>query len=233
MWATRLLNRTLPDTTALRFDALRRGNYVAIMDNRKTIHDQAILTLQRSGVTVTPVQRLVATIGTTPSLVTLVQVTRLELPPKVFTESPARETLIPSFQLMNFDQTDLITRTSRALYGPRRPAESIPPWVIRITDSRDHAATNFQPIAEADRIGAIEVHVVDERPEGHYGAVNLILQDQDYRTLYESGTLREGRRSTLVALPGTTRAIRITFLPNDDGYIRIAEHVTLNGFKRK
>ncbi|MBZ5672643.1 MAG: hypothetical protein LAP61_00190 [Acidobacteriia bacterium] len=233
MWATRLLNRTLPDTAGLRYEALARGNYVAIMDNRQAVHDQAIATLQRSGVTVVPVKRVVATIGSTPSLVTLVQVTRRELPPKVYTESPARESLIPSSQLMDLDAEGLITHTSRALHGPRRPAESLPPWAIRITDTRDHAATNFQPIGEADQIAAIEVNIVDERPEGPYGPVNMILQDQDYRTLYETGTLREGTRSTLVALPGTARAIRIVFLANDDGYIRIAEHVTLNGFKRK
>jgi hypothetical protein len=233
LWANRLLNSTLPETTALRYESLTPGSYVAIMENRQAVHDQAIAALQRSGVTVVPVNRLVATVGGTPSLITLVQVTRRELPPKVYTNSPARETLIPSSELMDLDAEGLIAHISRSAYGPQRPPESLPPWAIRITDARDHAATNFQPVGEGDQIAAIEVNVVEEGPEGPYGAVNMILQDQDYRTLYETGTLREGSRSTLVALPGTARAIRIAFLANDDGYIRIAEHVTLKGFKRK
>lgn len=233
IWAVRLLNRTLPDTDKLRFDALHRGTYVAIMNDRDVVHQEAIAALEHNGVKVRPIRRLSSTVGTQRLLITLVEVARRETPPTVYTSSPAETTLLPKRELMDYDEPALAAHTSRAVYGTQRmdPAGK-PPWVIRITDPRDHAATNFQPLSPSDKIAAIRVTVADRRPEEPYGPMDLILQNQDYSVLYDSGSV-QGQRSTIVALSPATREIRIALLPNDDGFIRFPEHVTLEGLQQK
>ncbi len=231
IWAARLLNRTFPDTTNLRLDALGRGTYVAIMNDRQTTQDEGITALARCGVKVRQVKRLTSTIGTAKLLINLVQVTKRETAPTVYTSSPAEATLLSSRELMDYDAPALAAHTSRIRYGhSSQNAVPEPPWIVKSTDPRDHAATDFQALAPSDGIVAIRVTVVDQRAEDPFGPVNLILQNQDYSVLYASGTLL-GKRSDIVALSPTTRQIRIALLPNDSSFIRFPERVTLEGLR--
>jgi hypothetical protein len=104
--------------------------------------------------------------------------------------------------------------------------------IFRITDPRDHFATKFQRIEDFGSIAAVEMTVSDQPAGRRYGAVNMILQDQDYRTLYSSGTLGTGLARTVVGIPGGTSAIRLTFLANDGGYIRFPRHVQVEALQR-
>ncbi|HLG94752.1 MAG TPA: hypothetical protein VKX49_00430 [Bryobacteraceae bacterium] len=233
IWAARLLNRTLPSTDKLRVDALHHGTYVAIMNDHEAIQQEALAALASCGIKVRILQRLSSTVAGAKLLISLVQVTRRETPPTVYTSSPAETTLLPKRELMDYDESALEAHTSRALYGtPRKDSGGRPPWIIKITDPRDHAATNIQLLSPSDKIAAIRVTVADRRPEEPYGPVDLILQNQDYSILYDSGSV-QGQRSTIVALSPGTRGIRIALLPNDDGFIRFPEHVTLEGLRQK
>jgi hypothetical protein len=138
--------------------------------------------------------------------------------------------------LINYDAEALAANTFRALYGVRKVDEQVlPSWVVRMTDRRDHCATNFLhvPAEHSDHISAVEITVAEEEAQDQYGSVNMILQDQDFRTLYDSGTVYSGRRRAMVGLPAGTHAIRIAFLPNDDGYIKFPSSVRVRAFSQK
>jgi hypothetical protein len=80
---------------------------------------------------------------------------------------------------------------------------------------------------------AVEVSVTERSSGDWFGSVNMVLQDRGFHTLYWSGTLPDGEDRTLVALPSGTRLVRVTFLPNDRGFVRFPGSVRLRAFTNK
>jgi len=233
LWAYRLLGRNLPDVSDLRFDAIKRGAYLAIMESDESVLAQAMTALQAHGLALEPITRRISVVGRNRYIISLVQVTGVDVAPKVYNQPPDRLTLKTGAEVLNYDLAALVAHCEHAFYGkPISTPESTPPGIFRITDSRDHFATTFQALIDFGPISAVEITVTDQSAGKEYGPVNMLCQDQDYRTLYSSGTLGAGHARTLVGLPAGTRAIRIVFLANDEGYVRFPQHVQLEGFQR-
>jgi hypothetical protein len=58
LWMTTLLGTALPDTAHLRYDALHPGTYVALMDDRESVVEQAIARLRDRGIALSRVAHL-------------------------------------------------------------------------------------------------------------------------------------------------------------------------------
>jgi hypothetical protein len=236
LWATTLLGRALPDVTDLRYDPLHAGTYVAVMDDRESAVNQGIALLRDHGATLEPVDRLRSSVRPNGFGIALLRVTRLELAPKVYTLSPSRDTVRPVAELLNYDLDGLLTHTGHAVYGKElAPPPGLPRGVFKVTDMKDHFGTNFQPISVqgSPPVTAVEVTAIDQATDDRFGSINMIFQDQDYRTLYSTGTLPRGEDRTLVALPAGTRTIRVAFLANDLGFIKFPKAVQLRAFANK
>jgi hypothetical protein len=234
IWATRLIGRNLPDLTDVRFDVPKRGVYLALMESDDAVLQQAITALEAHGISLDPVTRIMSTVGENRYTICLERVTRADLPPKVNTATPSAEGLIPDTEVLDYDLPDLIKHFGHSIYGkPSSGPESYPPGIYRITDPRDHFGIKFLPVKDFGSMSAVEITIVDQKLGKQYGAVNMILQDQDFQTLYWSGTLPDGTARTLVGIPPGARSIRIVFLANDDSYIRFPQHVRIRGLKSR
>ena len=156
--------------------------------------------------------------------------------PKVFTSSPSADTVRPVAELLNYNLDGILTHTQHLTYGkaPGKPS-ALPSGVFRVTDGKDHFAAAFLPVDApgSARVTAVEVSVTDPAAEDPFGSVNMIFQDSEFHTLYSSGTLPTGEEHTMVALPAGTRSVRVAFLPNDQGYIRLPRAVQLRAFTNK
>jgi hypothetical protein len=152
---------------------------------------------------------------------------------RVYTPSPAQDTVRPVAELLNYDLDGLLAHSARVVYGkqPARPPV-LPQGVFQVTDGKDHFATEFQPVGVSGSppVTAIEITVIDQASDGRFGSVNMIFQDQGYNALYSSGSLFTGEDHALVALPAGTRSVRIAFLANDQGYIKFPKLVRLRAF---
>jgi hypothetical protein len=233
LWAYRLLGRNLPDVAGLRFDAVKRGAYLAIMESDGALLEQAITALQSHGVALERITSLVSVVGLNRYVISLVRVTGVDIPPTVYNVAPGVGAFKNAAEVLNYDLSALVEHCEHIFYGkPLSAPESTPLGIFRITDPRDHFATKFQRIEDFGSIAAVEMTVSDQPAGRRYGAVNMILQDQDYRTLYSSGTLGTGLARTVVGIPGGTSAIRLTFLANDGGYIRFPRHVQVEALQR-
>jgi hypothetical protein len=236
LWEFRLVGKKMPETEDARFDSLRRGSFIAIMDSNQAVLDQAVTAAAHAGYTLSPVERLNSTVGESRYLISLFRVSHIDARPLVYTQSMERTSVTPVIELLDYDTGGLLQHTEHDLYGaPVSQPPSLPAGVIRITDIRDHFGTRFQPVTSltSGPITAVEVTVDDDGSKEEFGAVNMIFQDQGYTTLYRSGTIPDREEKTIVALPAGTRAIRVAFLPNEDGYIKLPQHVRLEGFKKK
>jgi hypothetical protein len=236
LWAMTLLGRALPATADFRFDALHVGTYVALMDDHESTVDQAIAGLRARGVTLAPVERLRSSVYPTKFGISLLRVTMIEMAPIVYALSPAKDAVRPVGELLNYDLEGLLTHTEHAVYG-REPAKpfALPRGVFKITDTRDHFRTYFQPIDTlgSSPIVAVEVNATDPSSIEEFGSVNMVFQDQDCRTLYSSGTLPGGEGHTRVGLPPGTRSVRVAFLANDRGFIKFPRALQLRTFTNK
>jgi hypothetical protein len=157
----------------------------------------------------------------------------LIIAPMVYTWSPAPDTVRPVAELLNYDLDGLLTHTAHMVYGKQPPSPpALPQGVFRITDAKDHFATDFQPAAAPGwpTVTAVEISVIDRAYGGQFGSVNMVLQDQGCNSLYSPGSLLTGEAQALVALPAGTRSVRVTFLPNDQGYITFPKRVRLRAF---
>ena len=163
----------------------------------------------------------------------LVFVARPIIASRVYTPSPAQDTVRPVAELLNYDLDGLLAHTARVAYGkqPARPLV-LPQGVFQVTDGKDHFATEFQPVGVpgSPPVTAMEITVIDRASDGRFGSVNMSFQDQGYNTLYSSGSLLTGEDHALVALPAGTRSVRIAFLANDQGYIKFPKLVRLRSF---
>jgi hypothetical protein len=196
------------------------------------VRQQAIAALEAHGVALRPITRLVSDVGAKRYTISVVQVIGVSIPPTVFKAPPETGALKLSTEVLNYDLASLVEHCAHAVYGKSvAGGESTPVGVVRTTDPKDHFATTFQSTQGFGSIAAVEITVLDQSVAKQYGPVNMIVQDQDYRTLYSSGTLAGGQATTLVGLPVGTRAIRIAFLANDDGYIRFPLQVRMDAFK--
>jgi len=163
----------------------------------------------------------------------LTLVLRLIAPPKVYTSSPAPDTVRPVAELLNDNLDGLLAHTWPVVYG-KQPATPpvLPQGVFQVTDGRDHFATRFLPAGPPDSppATAMEITVIDRECDPRFGSVNMIVQDQGYNPLYSSGSLLTGEEHALVALPAGARSVRIAFLPNEQGYIRFPKLARLRAF---
>jgi hypothetical protein len=157
-------------------------------------------------------------------------------PSRVAAPPPPADTVEPAAELLNYDLDGLLAHVAHLTYG-KAPAKSpaLPRGVFQATDPRDHFATAFLPVRSPGMLPATAVEVsVTERSSGDwFGSVNMVLQDRGFHTLYWSGTLPDGEDRTLVALPSGTRLVRVTFLPNDRGFVRFPGSVRLRAFTNK
>jgi hypothetical protein len=159
----------------------------------------------------------------------------LNLPAVVYTSSPDRETIRPLADVLDYDLDALQKNAESMVYG-KAPSSGrlLPAGVVRITDKKDHMATHFQELSRFPvPVAAVEVALVSGRANHRYGPTNVIVQDQGFNTLYWAGTLTKGARRTIVGLPKGTRAIRVTFTANEQGYIRLPKSVKLTAFAGK
>jgi hypothetical protein len=155
---------------------------------------------------------------------------------RVSLPSPSADTLSPAAGLLDYDLDGLLAHAEHTFYGkaPAKPP-ALPRGVFKVTGGKDHFATGFQPVAApgTPTVTAVEVSVTDQPDCDRFGTVNMVLQNQDFNTLYWSGTLPDGEDHTLVALPAGTRSVRVAFLANDQGYIRFPTAVRLRAFTGK
>lgn len=108
--------------------------------------------------------------------------------------------------------------------------DSLPPGVFRTTDPRDHVAMPFLPIA-GGAPGVQQILLDMELPcvEERYGAGRFLMQDQDLRTLYDSGRIPDRTWRFQIPIAGAVRAFRVVFLPNDSGFILLPSWIRLRG----
>jgi hypothetical protein len=116
-------------------------------------------------------------------------------------------------------------------YGcPPEKTDRPPPGVFRSTDPRDHVAMPFLPMAS----GAAGVHQVlldMELPslEEDYGTARFLIQDQEFRTLYERASISERTVEFTIPVRNAVRAFRVAFLPNGRGFIVLPIRMRLRG----
>jgi len=166
----------------------------------------------------------------------LVVVSRPIIAPKVYTPSRPQDTLRPAAELLNYDLDGILTHTAHVVYG-KQPARSpgLPQGVFKVSDGKDHFATEFQPAGAAapPPVTAVEITVIDLPCDARFGSVNMVFQDQGYHALYSSGSLFTGEEHALVALPAGTSSVRVAFLANDLGYIKLPKLLRLRAFVDK
>lgn len=154
----------------------------------------------------------------------------------IFTSSPPEDSVRPITELLNYDLNGLVIHCQRNIYG-KQPAKppGFPPGVFLASDSRDHFATDFQParLSGSPPVTAVEITLIGQPYDDQYGRIKAVLQDQDYRALYLSGSLAAGQDRALVALPPDIRTIRLAFLVNEQGYVRLPTSVRLRAFTTK
>jgi hypothetical protein len=230
IWGDSFLNMSLPDTTELPLGEMRVGHYVAIMDSRPELLGQAVHQLKRAGVTVEREDLLTSSVQGRQYRILLVKVTRVERLPEVPWPSGIEEPLTPAKVLLEFDAVNLAGAATPVLYGETWPKyQGLPGWVTRMTDPKDCRPVQFVQLMDGGQRAItnarLEVDLADERPEGEYGTVKMIVQDQNFRSLYQSELLPEGERNAILTLPAGTTALRLVFLPNEKGFIRLPERV--------
>jgi hypothetical protein len=165
---------------------------------------------------------------------------RLELghvtPPRIFGAAPPADSVKPLAELLNYDLDGLISHAGHSFYGqPPAVPPILPTGTFLATNLRDHFATAFQSTAMAGSPSATALEItVKRRPQqDRFGPINMIVQDQDFRTLYASGTLPAGEDRALVALPPGTQTIRAAFLAAEEGYINFPGSLRLRAFTQK
>lgn len=236
LWATTLLGRSLPDPKDARFADLQSGDYIALMDDQEDAVNKALALLRGHGMRISLVQRLQSDVLPDSFGIQLVKVTGRDLPAVIYTSSPSREKVDPGADIINYDADALSKAVSCSTYGKQPANPPHPPsGVYKITDARDHCGIQFQPInAPGSRpVTAVEVTALSPQTDEQLGSVAMIFQDQDYKVLYAAGTLRGGEARALVALPPGTRSVRVAFLANALGFIRIPKAVELRAFTSK
>ena len=157
-------------------------------------------------------------------------------PPSVSTPSPEQDTITPAAELIHYDLAGLLSHTQHSFYGqPPATAPVLPAGVILASTNRDHFATAFEPTANGGTgsVVAAEIIVMAQVNDPRFGSINMTLQDQDYRTLYSSGTLPAGQDHAVLTLPAGTRAVRLAFLANEEGYIVFPRSVQVRAFTKK
>jgi len=233
LWAFSLIGQNLPDLSDAHLDRLKRGAYLAIMDSNDTVREQAMTVLKAHGLAFEPVDQVTSTIGGQRFVVSLVRISSVDLPPTV-SGAPPNSALTSDGDILDESQADLLMHCEHSAYGKKDPAAAATPAGIeRITDPRDHFATHFLELKQFNSIAAVEIDLRAAHSSGSFGPVNVICQDQDYKTLYASGTIPSGEARTIVGILPGTRAIRLAFLPNDDGYIRFPDHVRIQALAPK
>ncbi|HLG97932.1 MAG TPA: hypothetical protein VKX49_16580 [Bryobacteraceae bacterium] len=156
--------------------------------------------------------------------------------PRILTSSPVPDSIMPGAELMHYDFPALLSHTQHSFYGkPPRTAPVLPSGIFLATTNRDHFATAFESTAieGTSSAAAVEVAVLAQTNDQRFGSINMTLQDQDYRTLYSSGTLPAGEDHAVLTLPPGTRAVRLALLANEEGYIVFPKTVQVRAFTNK
>jgi hypothetical protein len=109
-------------------------------------------------------------------------------------------------------------------------ADTPPSGIFRITDPRDHVAMPFLPMGN----GASGVHQIlldMELPslERDYGTARFLVQDQEFRALYERASISERTVEFTIPVRNAVRAFRVVFLPNGRGFIVLPVRLRLRG----
>jgi hypothetical protein len=234
LWGYRIVGTLVPDTTDFAFDQLLPGAFVAIMDNSPSVLDQAVAVLRADGVAIKPIQRLASSAGATSHMISLVEVTGRNPQPSSESRVGARSNLAPVREILNYDLPNLVQNLSNAVDGHKpQMVEPVPPGVFHNTQPHNHLDTPFLACDGRAEIAALEVSdTVDPQPDT-FGPMKMLVQDQDYRTLSVINVASKANDDATVSLPTGTRAIRLTFLVNEKGYIRLPSRVRIVGLKYK
>jgi hypothetical protein len=109
-------------------------------------------------------------------------------------------------------------------------ADSSPSGVFRSTDPGDHVAMPFLPMDSGvpgvhQILLDLELPILDEE----YGTARFQIQDQEFRTLYERGSILEQTLEFTIPIRKAVRAFRIVFLPNGKGFIVLPVRLRLRG----
>jgi hypothetical protein len=237
LWGYRLLSRHLPDATKFSLQTVFPGNYIAVLDRRPGALTGALEALQHDGLKLGAVTSLTSPTAASNYTVDLVQVTSVSDPaPPPPASLPAKH-LTRVVTVLKYDLSGLRQHTIHTVYG--HPASSVavelPFGVFRVTDARDHFATEFRNVPQdgSMHIAGLQLLVSDSTAEGQFGPPVMILQDDGYRTIYASDAVPNGHKEAFVALPAGTRAIRIAFLGNREGFIRFPSSVEVDGVSDK
>jgi hypothetical protein len=229
LWGYRVVGALMPDSTDLAFDDLNPGTFLAIMDSSPAVLEQATAVLEANGVAVKTVE---PSVGTTRHLISLVEVIKRNPQPSWASRVRPRAGLKPARELLNYDLPHLVQHLTNSADGHQFSAEA--PSLLSVfhnTQAHNHLETPFQSCDDPVSITALDVSdAVDTQPET-FGPMKMLVQDQDYRTLFSNNAPSNAGDLATVALPAGTRAIRLAFLVNQQGYIRLPRRVRIVGLK--
>src|SRR5579871_1580741 len=229
LWGDGFLNWYLPYTTRLPLDLILAGHYVAIMDRRAQVREEAIHQLERAGVSVAR-EVLLNTAGSSGQYpILLVRVTDVKQPQR-FDSTHAREVFIQTGELVPYNAAGPTNAITRVMHGETWPRfQGLPPGIARVSSPQDYFATQLLQLKNIDgectASTRLKLTVTDEEPQIDFGSVKMMVQDQNSAGFYQGGLLATGTNQVIVNAPAGTAAVRLVFLPNDRGFIRLPTRV--------
>jgi hypothetical protein len=236
LWGYRVIGTHLPETKKFSVQTVFPGHYVAVIDRRPAVLTETLADLDHDGLTLGPIKALTLPSAGNNYVVDLVQVTSVADPAQSQTGSSDAKHLTRVMTVLKYDLMGL-QHTAHTVYG--HPSSSsprdLPSGVFSLTDPRDHFATEFRTVAGDGfpSITALQVAVSGSNTGTQFGQAIMIVQDEGYRTIYTSNGVANGHKLFVVPLPAGTHAVRVAFLGNPEGFIRLPESVEVDGVTEK
>jgi hypothetical protein len=144
----------------------------------------------------------------------IVDLTHRRVPESSWQGAPVHDAAAPAQWIKEW-KGDGLSHDLESNFYATGGGEAVRSGVLRSTDSRDHLATKWVPLPGAtSRNVVLEVGMPPFAKD--YGSGRLTLQNQNYDTLFDSGTLDALTSRVQIPLKPGSLAVRVIFVPNDD-----------------
>ena len=216
MFEYSLLGQRLPEVTAAELRRVPANARLVLLATSRTSFTAGIDALARSGVETIPVSEWhVPAIDSSFDL-EIVDLVHRRVPEFIWKGAPAHD--VPASQWIKEWGNDALPRDLETNFYAPGDGQLVRPGVIRASDSRDHVATKWVQLpGPSPRSVVVEIGMPAFAKD--YGSGRVTLQDQNYDTLYDSGTLDAATTNILIPLKPSSTSVRVTFVPNDDHII--------------